>query len=414
MATKRLYYDHSFLREFTANVLSCEPVAALAAAPGTVSVDAAATPAWRVRLDRTAFYPASGGQPYDTGRLGDAMVVEVIDEADDVVHIVDRPVAPGAVNGTVDWPRRFDHMQQHSGQHLLSAVFQQNYSLPTVSFHLGAELCSIDLRGREPEQEILDGAAAAANELVYQDRAVSVQYGTVEELATAGVRKTVDRQGVLRAIAIAALELQPCGGTHVQSTGQIGTILLRGVSKIRQDWRLEFVCGRRAERLARRDFATLKAVAQKLNCAVAETAAAAERVVAEREAHFKSAKASLEKLAEWEARSAVQTAQVGADGIRVVARAFQGAAMEYAQSFAREVSKSASTVALVVRGECGSCFFAQHPAAGQDMNALLAETLQVVGGKGGGARDSARGKLADPGRSEEALEYARRRCGVVG
>jgi alanyl-tRNA synthetase len=403
MATKRLYYDDAFQREFTAEVLSCEPAGAAASA---TPVGPPAGALWRVKLDRTAFYPTSGGQPHDTGRLGDARVVDVLDEEEEVIHVVDKPIATGSVQGTIDWTRRFDHMQQHTGQHVLSAVFHSRFSLPTVSFHLGSDVCTIDVRGQEPTHEILDSAADAANDVVYGDRAVNVKYGSAEELATAGVRKTVERSGTLRAIEIESLELQPCGGTHVQRTGQIGMILLRGVSRIRQDWRVEFACGRRAERLAREDFATLRAVAQRLNCSPQEAVSAAERVVAERDAHFKSARASMQKLAEMNARASVQEAEVGSDGLRVVAKLFESDPPEYVQAFAREVAQAQNTVALIVRRECGHIFFSQHPTAKKDMNALLAEALKHVPGKGGGSRDSARGRLANPQRASEFLRIA--------
>lgn len=412
MPTQRIYYDDSFAREFTAEVVSCEPVTAAAtgdagaAAVPPASGTSPATKLWRVVLDETAFYPTSGGQPHDTGKLGAVNVVDVLDEDDDVVHVVDAAIQAGTVTGVVEWDRRFDHMQQHSGQHVLSAVFHARFSLPTVSFHLGASVCTIDLRGHEPTAEILEHGAIAANEIVYADRAVNVTYGTAEELAAAGVRKTVERTGALRAIAIEGVELQPCGGTHVRRTGQIGMIALRGVSRIRHDWRVEFACGRRAERLARDDFAMLKSIAQRLNCSVAETVAAAERVVAERDLHFKSARASIEKLAALEAQSALHETEIGVDGIRVVVRVFQGVASEYVQGFAREVAKAEKTVALLARSECGHVFFMQHASTGRDMNVLLAETLKHLGGKGGGTRDSARGRLADPGRAEEALQHA--------
>ena len=399
MATKRIYYDNAFLREFSAEVFSIEPVASEGA-------NATGPERWRVKLDRTAFYPSSGGQPHDVGRLGDANVVEVIDEEDEVIHIVDARLESGGVTGRIDWERRFDHMQQHSGQHLLSAVFQQKYSLATVSFHLGASVCTIDLQGREPRWETMEGAASAANAIVYEDRAVNVKYGTAEELAAFGVRKNVERAGVLRAIEIEGVELQPCGGTHVQRSGQIGMVMVRGVSRVRQDWRVEFACGGRAERLARGDFAALKAVAQRLGCSLLEAAATAERVVAERDTHFKASRASTEKLAEVEARAAVEDVEMGVDGVRVVQQVFEGGAPEYVQSFAREVAKSEKTVALVVRRECGHIFFSQHPAAGKDMNALLAEVFKRIDGKGGGSRDSARGRLAEPERAREFLTLA--------
>jgi alanyl-tRNA synthetase len=399
MKTERLYYDDAFAREFTAQVLSCEPTSSATLETQTASL-------WRVKLDRTAFYPASGGQPHDMGQLGDARVVDVIDEEDEVIHIVDKPIAIGSVQGIVDWSRRFDHMQQHSGQHVLSAVFHSRFALPTISFHMGSDICTIDVRGLEPTQEILDSAMAAANDVVYADRAVNVRYGTAEELAAAGVRKTVARSGTLRAIEIEALELQPCGGTHVQRTGQIGMILVRGVSRIRQDWRVEFACGRRAERLAREDFATLRAVTQRLNCSPQEAVSAAERVVAERDANFKSAKASIQKLAEMDARASLQEVAVGADGLRVVAKLFENDSPEYVQAFAREVAQAENTVALVIHIVGGHIFFSQHPTAKKYMNALLAEALKHVPGKGGGSRDSARGRLADPQRASEFLAIA--------
>lgn len=411
MPTQRIYYDDSFAREFSAEVLSCEPVAAAGTGDAAAASDArsgapGAAKLWRVTLERTAFYPTSGGQPHDVGRLGAANVVDVLDEDDDLVHLVDAAIELATVSGVVDWGRRFDHMQQHSGQHVLSAVFHKNFSLPTVSFHLGGNLCTIDLRGREPTAEILERAAIAANEIVYADHPVNVKYGTAEELAAAGVRKTVERGGELRAIEIEGVELQPCGGTHVRRTGQIGMIALRGVSRIRQDWRVEFVCGRRTERMAREDLAMLTGVAQRLNCSVAETVAAAERVAAERDVYFKSTRASIEKLAAVDAQAALEATEVGADGIRVITRVFQGVVPEYVQSFSREVAKAEKTVALVARSECGHVFFMQHSSAGGDMNALIAATFKQIGGKGGGARDSARGRLADPQRAGEALQYA--------
>jgi len=403
MTTKRLYYDDAFAREFTAEVLSCEPgTAAVPQTPATAPAGAL----WRIKLDRTAFYPTSGGQPHDTGRLGDARVVDVLDEDGEIFHVVDKPIEIGSVKGSIDWERRFDHMQQHTGQHVLSAVFHSRFALPTISFHLGADVCTIDVRGQEPAQEILDRAMASANDVVYADRAVSVKYGTAEELAAAGVRKTVERSGTLRAIEIESLELQACGGTHVQRTGQIGMIFVRGVSRIRQDWRVEFACGRRGERLAREDFATMRAVAQRLNCAAQEAVTAAERVVAERDAHFKSAKASLQRLAEMDARAYLREVAVGADGLRVVAKLFEGQPAEYVQSFGRELAQAENTVALLVRGEDGQIFFSQHPMAKKDMNALLTEALKHMAGKGGGSRDSARGRLADPQRALEFLIIA--------
>src|SRR5215831_987801 len=151
MATHRLYYDDSYLQNFEAQVLSCLPAPPVQGSSGTQA-------AWEVLLDQTAFYPTSGGQPNDLGLLGDAVVLDVRDTDDGIVHIVDRDLELGVVKGCLNWPRRFDHMQQHTGQHLLSAMFQERFGLPTVSFHLGEEICTIDLRGEEPSEAFLEGA----------------------------------------------------------------------------------------------------------------------------------------------------------------------------------------------------------------------------------------------------------------
>src|SRR6266481_6227265 len=272
MPTRRLYYDDSFEREFTAKVLTCE----LAAVPASPEAKA---PAWEAIIDRTAFYPSSGGQPHDLGKLGDANVLDVREHEDEIIHLVDRPLEPSEVQGCIHWPRRFDHMQQHTGQHLLSAMFQERFGRPTVSFHLGAEVSTIDLRGPEPSDEVLEGAERASNHVIFEDRSVTVRYGTAEDLAQVGVRKEVDRSGILRAIEIEGADLQPCGGTHVKRTGQIGTLLVRRCSKVRQDWRVEFVCGGRAEHSARQDFLRLRATAERLSCAPEEVVAAAERAL---------------------------------------------------------------------------------------------------------------------------------------
>jgi len=145
MATHRLYYDDSYVRNFEAEVRGCVPAEPVATDSGT-------RPAWAVLLDQTAFYPSSGGQPNDLGKLGEANILDVRDDGEEILHIVDRELTPGQVQGCLLWSRRFDHMQQHTGQHLLSAMFQERYGLPTVSFHLGGDLCTIDLRGAEPSR----------------------------------------------------------------------------------------------------------------------------------------------------------------------------------------------------------------------------------------------------------------------
>src|SRR6266852_5073744 len=346
MPTRRLYYDDSFEREFTAKVLACEP-AAVPASPE------AKAPAWEVIIDRTAFYPSSGGQPHDLGKRGDANVLDLHKHEDEIIHLVDRPLEPSEVQGCIHWPRRFDHMQQHTGQHLLSAMFQERFGRPTVSFHLGTEICTIDLRGPEPTDEILEGGERAANQVIFEDRAVTVRYGTADELSKLGVRKEVDRKGILRAIEIEAADLQPCGGTHVKRTGQIGLVLVRRCAKVRQDWRVEFVCGRRAERVARQDFQLLRRTAEELGCAPEDLVSAASRALAERDANFKSVRGMQQRLAEAEAKLALQSTPPATNSFRLVSRVFEGVPADYLGFFATEISKSEKAVALLAAADGG-------------------------------------------------------------
>jgi len=401
MATRRLYYDDSYLQNFEARIRTCIPAEPVQGPSGTQS-------AWEVLLDQTAFYPSSGGQPNDLGLLDDAVVLDVRDEGDEVVHIIDHELEIGDVKGCINWPRRFDHMQQHTGQHLLSAMFQERFGLPTVSFHLGANLCTIDLRGEEPSWGHLLGAQRAANRVIFEDRPVNVRYGTAEQLTQLGIRKPVEREGLLRAIEIESADLQPCGGTHVKSTGQIGLLLLRGCSKVRQDWRIEFACGGRAERLATEDFARQRALVSALSCAAEDLPASIEKLAAERDAHYKSLHAALQHLAEAKAAQWVGETSADANGTRIIARVLQGFHPELLLPLATEIAKHERAVALLVLEESGQLVFAQHPGAGKDLGAILKAVLAAHSGKGGGNKDFVRAKLADAGASSVAVQLARK------
>ena len=406
MPTRRLYYDDAFQKEFTARVMHCEIL------PPDVNSGITAN-VWGLLLDRTAFYPTSGGQPNDLGKIGDANVLDVRDEGDEILHLVDRKPSDPDVFCCIHWPRRFDHMQQHTGQHLLSAMFQERFGLPTVSFHLGSELSTIDLRGPEPAEEILEGAERAANQIIFEDRPVNVRYGTADQLSKLGVRKEVEREGLLRAIEIESADLQPCGGTHVKRTGQIGLVLVRRCTKVRQDWRVEFVCGGRAERIARHDFLLTRRVADLLSCAPDDLESAASKAIVERDAHFKNARVHLQRLAEAESLLALQATTPDSRGLRIFSCVFRGMSSEYIGFFATEPAKTEKTIALLA-SEDGSLLFAQNPSAGSDMAQLIKQAFEKFGGKGGGTRDFARGKLADPSQTNAAVAFALERLSAHG
>ncbi len=244
--TQRLYYDDSYLRRFEARVLGTSPDRRL------------------VYLDRTAFYPTSGGQPHDLGTLASQPVLDVSDEDGGIAHQLETPLPEGAESGPVagllDWTRRFDHMQQHTGQHLLSAVFLRDLGAETVSFHLGAESSTIDLAAPLPDAASLVRLERAANAIVFENRPVAVTYADSSE--PLNLRKPSARAGAIRIVEIDSLDRSACGGTHVKATGEIGPILLRKIEKIRNNVRVEFLCGFRAVDAARRDFDELSSVAR--------------------------------------------------------------------------------------------------------------------------------------------------------
>lgn len=231
MSSERLYYTDAYLVEFDAVVREVER----------------AGDRWKVILDRTAFYPTSGGQPFDTGTLGEAIVTDVVDEENGAIgHFVDRELEKNSrVRGHVDWGRRFDHMQQHTGQHLLSAAFDHHVKAATVSFHLGASASTIDLN-KELSAEQIALVEEAANKVLWEDREVCVKFVTSAEAAKLPLRKEPARDGELRIVEIEDYDVSACGGTHVSRTGAIGLVAITGFERFKGGLRVEFVCGRRA------------------------------------------------------------------------------------------------------------------------------------------------------------------------
>ena len=399
--TERLYYRDSLLREFEATVKSCEREG----------------DRFKVTLDRTAFYPTSGGQPHDLGTLSGIPVVEVVDAPDQhsVVHYTSAELPPGPVRGLIDWERRLDHMQQHTAQHLLSAVFLNAFHFPTVSFHLGREESTIDLAAPAVTQENLVEAERRANLLIFEDRIVAVKFGTAEELAAAGVRKAVDREGVLRAVEIEGVDLQPCGGTHLASTGQTGLLLLRGIEHRRDAWRIAFVAGGRALARARADFQALGKAADLLSCGRAEVPVVLAKSVEEKRAQHTYSKRIEESLAGYQAQSlfAGATATPGDSTRSVVLTAtIENDSPAYLALLAAKLTAKGSIVALLMGQASGHIVFAQSKGGAHDMGALLRDVFREIAGKGGGSRDFAQGSLVDAGQSAALVALAKSKLGA--
>ena len=343
-------------------------------------------------LDVTAFYPTSGGQPFDTGTLGDTRVVEVIEsDAGQVVHVLDREIqAGGPVHGVVDWARRFDHMQQHSGQHILSAAFDRLNRARTVGFHLGALVSSVDL-SIELSPQAIAAAEAEANRIVWEDRPVSIRFVTEAEAASLPLRKEPERGGTLRVIEVQDYDLSACGGTHVSRTGAVGMIAVLSAERLRGGTRLEFVCGGRALRSLHAFHGAVAGCIRHVSVAPEELPAAIERLQGESKDQRKLVKGLQERLAGFEAVAlAARAEEVG--GARQVVEAIEGQDQNGLKAMALSICANPGfQVALFSTAAPFFAVVARSKDRTVDAADVLRGLMATFGGRGGGKPDLAQG-----------------------
>jgi len=373
--TERLYYTDPYLTEFDANVLSVEEHGGRPAAV----------------LDRTAFYPTSGGQPFDVGRLGDTAVVDVVDRDDGVIlHIVEHSIPTGRVRGAVDWPRRFEHMQQHTGQHVLSAAFDRLVGARTESFHLGSASSTIDLTRVVSSAEI-DRVEDEANRVVWEDRPVAIRFVDAEEAARLPLRKESVRTGTLRIIDVQDFDVSACGGTHVSRTGAIGSILVRSAEKFRGGSRVEFLCGVRALRGYRELRGAIDGSIRLLSVLPAELAAAIERLQGDAKEARREITDLQVRLAGFEADAlAARAEQTG--GVKAVIAPLEGWDQQGLKAIASAIaSRPGHVAALFSLSAPAAVVIARSADLTIDSAAILKKLIERFGGKGGGRADLAQG-----------------------
>ena len=391
--TERLYYTDAYLREFEAVVLEV--------------VDAGHGGTRRAALlDRTAFYPTSGGQPFDTGALGDARVIEVVDRQDGgVLHVVDGNLAPGPVRGRLDWDRRFEHMQQHTGQHVLSAAFERTCGARTLSFHLGGGSSTIDL-AREVSGAELEAAESAANQAVWEDRPVSVRFVEEHEAAALALRKDPARTGTLRIVEIEGVDLSACGGTHVSRTGAVGNISVVSTERFRGGTRVEFTCGIRTLRVFRALRDSLSATARLLSTAGAEVPEGVERLLADNKQIRRQAKELQEQLAEHEAaRLAAAATQVAGSTLAIAALDSWDAGG--LKAVASGIVRRPGHAAVLASGPRPvGVVVARAADVPMDAAAVVKKLVERFGGKGGGRPELAQAGGLD-GDASDVLSFAR-------
>ena len=385
--TERLYYTDAYLRSFDARV---------------VALDEGGR---RVLLDRSAFYPTSGGQPHDLGTLGGVAITDVVDEAGRVTHVLREPLPAtegDAVHGEVAWDRRFDHMQQHTGQHLVSALFADLCGWQTLSVHFGPEVATLDLDTERVGADQLREVERYANDVIIRGRPVSVTFEAAE--TAAALRKAPGRDGELRIVSIEGVDRSACGGTHVRSTAEIGVLLLRGHEKVRQSTRIEFVCGHRAVRRARRDFEALQEIARALSASPDEAA----RLVEGQREQLKELRSTARRLqGELDvnrARERHGTAVPDANGRRVVRERTHEGSPDVWREFALAYSALPGAVFIGVSESPPSVLLATSADAGIDAGQALRRALEQAGGRGGGSPRMAQGSVPSRDALVEVLE----------
>ncbi len=375
MKTERLYYSDPYLREFDATLID------------TVSHEGRTA----LVLDRTAFYPTSGGQPYDVGSFHDVRVLEVLDAEDGrVLHIVDRAPSTSALHGTIDWTRRFDHMQQHTGQHVLSAACDRVLGARTESFHLGVESSTIDLN-RELTAKEIARAEDEANRIVWEDREVRIRFVDAAEAATLGLRKESKREGTLRLIDVDGFDLSACGGTHVSRAGAIGGIVIAATERFRGGSRVTFLCGARALGGYRELRDVVDQSGRILSVFAAELPAAVERLQTEGKDLRKQVKDFQGKLAAQEG-DALAEASTAVGAVRLAAAALPGWDAGGLKTIASRIVERPGHAAVLVGGPPSTpIVVARAGDVPLDSGVLLRKLVERHGGKGGGRPELAQG-----------------------
>lgn len=395
-ATERLYYTDSHLMDFEAHVTGVtERVSGWVA----------------VTLDRTAFYPTGGGQPGDTGTLNEKRVVECIEtEEGGVLHVLQgRGLEVGArVVGHVDWPRRLDHLQQHTGQHILSQAFIALFDAETRGFRMLEQYSEIDVALDAPTEEKIEQAIELANRIIWEDRAVRIRQVTKEEAASLPLRKDSAREGELRLIEIEGFDLTPCGGTHAGRTGEVGLIAMRSFERAKGLVRIDFVAGGRALADYRRANRTARSCAALFSAGRDEAATLVARTLEENKQLARRVRTLEEMTARIEAEELLSEATILSDGAKLCARVFEDRDAESLKRVAQALISHPLTIALLGSREqdAARLVFARSPEANGDMSALLREACQLLDGRGGGRPDMAQGGGRKIDQLNQAIEAA--------
>jgi alanyl-tRNA synthetase len=386
MKTDRIYYTDPYAKEFDATVISVERIEG-SAGPVPSGVEGR----FVAVLDRTAFYPSSGGQPYDVGDLGGARVVDVVDRDDGTIaHVIEGELREGQVHGRIDWARRFDHMQQHTGQHILSAAFDRLFGVRTESFHLGTASSTIDL-AREVTPAEVAAAESEANRVVWEDRPIAIRFADATEVAKMPLRKESKREGELRLIDVTDFDVSACGGTHVSRTGAIGVIALAGSERFRGGTRIEFLCGGRALDGYRALRAAVVESTRLLSVLPVELPAAIGRVQGDAKDLKRQLKDAQGRLAAFEAAELAAGAERHGDRL-VTVKALEGWDQNSLKAIAASIAERPGHLAILIGLPVPAAIVVARAAnVAVDSGSIVKAMAATFAGKGGGKPELAQG-----------------------
>mgnify|MGYP001038044847 CR=1 FL=1 len=394
---KRLYYEDPYLKEFKGKVLE------------KVRIDDKSA----IVLDNTCFYPTSGGQPNDLGYIQSVPVIDVIEDKEKIVHVLKEDIeekSGDTIIGKIDWERRFDHMQQHSGQHILSAAFEKLLDADTVSFNLGNEICSIDIMKDNITSGEIKKIEELANNIVLKNLSIEVYFVEREDADKLNLRKLPPEKGKIRIVEIKDFDICACCGTHCFTTGEIGLIKILKWENRGAKIRINFICGKRSLKDYFWKNELIRNISNKLTIKDSELGEVIERMLEERKDARKKLREYKEKLQEYEANKLINESVLNDDGIKIINKIFkQKCFQEVRELVQKSINLDDSIIVLAGiedKKEGAKILFACSKALKYDMNKLIKEAGKFIEGRGGGAPNFAQagGKKAEE--IQEALDFA--------
>jgi alanyl-tRNA synthetase len=364
--TKRLYFENPYLVEFEAQVLE--------------KVNWEKKPA--LILDQTCFYPESGGQPCDTGIIDGIEVIKVLEDKARIVHLVAEDIPARKVTGKIDWQTRFDHMQQHSGQHLLSQSFHELLDAETLAFHMGEAVSTLEMDLRKISEEELENIERRANEVVFEDREIKCYFVPEEKIEAVPLRRPPKKKGLIRVVEVSDFDFSACGGTHVRRTGEIGLIKILRVERIRNNIRFEFICGRRALEDYLRKNRILRELSTRFTVDEGQILFSVEKLSSDLKSQKRKRKKLQEEIARYEAQEIIQEAKG-----RIIKEVFDDKTPEEARFLALSIIRKGDFVVLfgLKREERGHLILACSESLGLDMREIMPLVSPMIKGKGGGS-----------------------------